>query len=68
MFAPAGLPPAIAQKLNADLNKVMAMPQVRAGLPQSAQDPVGGTQASFSSVVLGDIEKFGQLKKQLDAK
>jgi tripartite-type tricarboxylate transporter receptor subunit TctC len=68
VFAPAGLPAAIAQRLNSDLNKVIAMAPVRAALLQSAQEPVGGTQAVFSEVISGDIEKYGRLKKQLEVK
>lgn len=68
VFAPSGLPSAIAAKLNADLNKVIAMGPVRAALLQSAQEPVGGTQTSFSDVVRDDIEKYGRLKKQLETK
>lgn len=68
VFAPAGLPEKIAQKLNADINKVLAIESVRAALLQSAQEPVAGTQASFAKVVRDDIEKYGRLKKQLEAK
>lgn len=68
VFAPSGLPEAITLKLNDVLNQVIAMAPVRAALLQSAQEPVGGTQASFSDVVRGDIEKYGSLKKLLEAK
>ena len=68
VFGPAGLPAPIAQKLNADVNKVLAIESVRAALLQSAQDPVGGAQLNFAAVVRDDIEKYGRLKKQLEAK
>jgi tripartite-type tricarboxylate transporter receptor subunit TctC len=68
VFAPAGLPTPVAQKLNAALNKVLAIESVRAALLKSAQEPVGGTQLSFADVVRDDIEKYGRLKKQLEAK
>lgn len=68
VFVPAGVPAAIVQKLNADLNKVLAMEAVRAALLQSAQEPVGGTQSNFIELVRDDIEKYGRLKKQLEAK
>lgn len=68
VFAPAGLPAQILQKLNADLNKVLAIESVRTALLQSAQEPVGGTPAGFSDVVRSDIEKYGRLKRQIDAK
>lgn len=68
VFAPAGLPAPVAKKLNAALNKVLTIESVRTALLQSAQEPVGGTQVSFSAVVSEDIEKYGRLKKQLEAK
>jgi tripartite-type tricarboxylate transporter receptor subunit TctC len=68
LFAPAGLPEPIAQQLNAAVNKVLAIQSVRASLLKSAQEPVGGAQLSFAKVVRDDIEKYGRLKKQLEAK
>lgn len=68
VFAPPNLPAVIAQRLNADLNKVLAMASVRAALLQSAQEPVGGTQASFAEVVGDDIAKYARLTKQLEAR
>jgi tripartite-type tricarboxylate transporter receptor subunit TctC len=68
VFAPAGVPAQIVEKINAALNKVLAIESVRAALLQSAQEPVGGSSASFSAVVRGDIEKYGRLKKQLEVK
>ena len=40
---PAGTPPAIAARLNAEMNKALAVPAVRDVFVNSAQDPVGGS-------------------------
>ncbi|CAN1558768.1 PBP2_Bug_TTT domain containing protein [Rhabdaerophilaceae bacterium] len=66
VFAPAGLPASIADKLNADLNKVIALPRVREALEKAGLDATGGTRAAFSSVVSSDVDKYGRLKTLLD--
>jgi tripartite-type tricarboxylate transporter receptor subunit TctC len=67
VFAPAGLPAPIADKLNTDLNKVLALPKVRETLQKAGLDATGGTRAAFSGIVSGDVEKYGRLKTLLEA-
>jgi tripartite-type tricarboxylate transporter receptor subunit TctC len=68
VFAPANLPAAIADKLNTDLNTVLGVARVRETLLTSGLDTVGGTRAAFAAVVASDVEKYGRLKQQLEAK
>ncbi len=49
--APAGTPDAIIQKLNAAVNEVLKMPEVRNRLLEMGTRPVGGTSAEFKAFV-----------------
>jgi tripartite-type tricarboxylate transporter receptor subunit TctC len=68
VFVPAGTPPAIGTRLNAEIGKALADPAVRASFLQSAQDPVGGTAEEFSRQVREDFQKYERLVKELNIK
>jgi tripartite-type tricarboxylate transporter receptor subunit TctC len=68
VFVPAGTPPAIGTRLNAEIGKALADPAVRASFLQSAQDPVGGTAEEFSRLVREDFQKYERLVKELNIK
>jgi tripartite-type tricarboxylate transporter receptor subunit TctC len=66
VFVPAGTPPAIVARLNAEINKALADPAIRANLLQAAQEPIGGTAADFAKLFHDDDDKYARLVKQLD--
>lgn len=68
VFAPAGTPRAITERLNSEIGKAIADPVVRQELLDSGQEPVGGTAEQFSNLVREDFAKFGRLVKDLDIK
>ena len=68
VFAPAGTPPAITERLNSEIGKAIADPDVRKELLDSGQEPIGGTAEQFSNLVREDFAKFGRLVKDLDIK
>ena len=68
VFAPAGTPPAITERLNSAIGKAITDPVVRKELLDSGQEPVGGTAEQFSNLVREDFAKFGRLVKDLDIK
>ena len=49
VFVPAGTPPDIAARLNAEINKALASAAVRESFLQSAQEPVGGARNRLRS-------------------
>lgn len=57
VFAPAGLPQALQQRLNADINKVLAMPDVRSALHGNGLDPQPVSTDDFAAMVKADIQK-----------
>jgi tripartite-type tricarboxylate transporter receptor subunit TctC len=68
VLLPAGTPPAIAVRLNAEMNKALAVPAVRDVFVNSAQDPVGGTPEQFARLVREDFEKYARVTKDLNIK
>ena len=68
VFAPAGTPPAITTRLNAEINKALNDPAVRRSFADSAQEPIGGTAEQFTQSVREDYAKFGRLVKELNIK
>ncbi len=68
VFVPAGTPPAIAARLNAEINKALAHATVRASFLQSAQEPIGGSEAGFARIMGDDYEKYRRLVQELNIK
>lgn len=58
LAAPAGTPEAIIRKLNQEVNKILALPDVREQLRTLGAQPVGGTPQAFSSYVDSEIRKW----------
>ena len=68
VFVPAGTPPEIAVRLNAEINNALAEASVRESFLQSAQEPIGGTAAQFARLVRDDYDKYARLVRELDIK
>ena len=68
VFVPAGTPPAIIARLNAEMNKALQDAAVRKVFVDSAQDPVGGTAEQFSKLVHEDFGKYDRLVRELNIK
>lgn len=68
VMVPAGTPPAIVARLNAEMNKALADPSVRDSFLQSAQEPVGGTVEAFGRLVREDYGKYDRLTGELNIK
>lgn len=68
VFVPAGTPPAIRARLNKEIAKALADPEVAAGLLQSAQEPVGGSEADLTKLLNDDYERYRRLVKEIGIK
>ena len=68
LVAPAATPPAVLAKLNAELNAILAMPDVRQKFIDQGVDPVGGTREQFADHLKAQIEKWGNVVKESGAK
>ena len=68
LFAPAGTPPAIVARLNAEINKVLAMPEVREKISAGGAAAVGGSTEEFAAFVRADYAKWGRIAKEANIK
>lgn len=68
LFAPAGTPQAIVDKLAVDFATVIAIPEVRAKLIAIGLDPVGSKPTEFAATVLADYEKWGKVIRKANIK
>ncbi len=68
VFVPAGTPKPIIDRLNAEINKALAMPEVIKILENQALDPSPSTVDQFNSTLKTDYEKYGKLIKMTGAK
>jgi tripartite-type tricarboxylate transporter receptor subunit TctC len=68
VFVPAGTPPAVGARLNAEINKALAEPAIRDSFLQSAQEPIGGSADAFARLVRGEFAKYERLVKELNIK
>ena len=63
LLAPARTPPEIISRLNAELLKVQALPDVKAALAKLGFDVVSGTPEQFAEHIRREVEKFTKLVK-----
>ena len=64
MFAPAGTPGAIVQRLNDAINQALQTPDMRERLTTIAFEPVGGTPRQFGDYVKTEIVKWGKVVRE----
>lgn len=68
VFAPAGTPKDIVNRLNAEVNKALKHPEVSQSLTNQALDPWSGTPEEFDARLKADYEKYARLIKLTGAK
>ena len=67
-FVPAGTPPAVVAKINADVNAFLAQAEVRERLAGLAFDPIGGTSESFARYLRAEVGKWAKVIRETGAK
>lgn len=68
LAAPAKTPPAILDKLNAEIRKMLQDPGVKARFQQLAFEPVGDSRQEFTDFVRGEIAKWSKVARESGAK
>jgi len=68
LFAPAGTPKTIIDKLNAGVNKALKLPDVSQNLASQALDPWASTPEEFDARIKADYEKYAKLIKLTGAR
>ncbi|MGY8524765.1 Bug family tripartite tricarboxylate transporter substrate binding protein [Paracidovorax citrulli] len=67
LFAPAGTPPAVVEKLSQAIVQSVADPAVKERLKGLGADPVGDEQAAFQKYVTQEVARWALLVKQSGA-
>ncbi len=63
-MAPAGTPRPILEKLNAEINKILAMDDVKSVFAAQGVDVIGGSLADFEKYVQAQSDKWGPVIKR----
>jgi tripartite-type tricarboxylate transporter receptor subunit TctC len=61
LVAPRGTPAPILTKLNAEVNRILAEPEVKETLGALGMEPAGGTQDRFKEVLKSDTTKWTKI-------
>jgi tripartite-type tricarboxylate transporter receptor subunit TctC len=64
----AGTPPAVINKLNAEINKVLKLPDVNATLTRQGAEVLGGTPQEFAAYIKAEIPKWAKVVKASGAR
>jgi len=63
LLAPAGTPRAVVDKLAAEVNRILAQPDVKKTLQDNGIEAGGGTPAQFGSFIQTEMVKWGKVAK-----
>ena len=64
LFAPAGTPSAAIKRLNTELVKILAMPDVQQKMTNHGVQPAGGTPDALGAYLVRDIDKWGKVIRE----
>ena len=68
VFAPAGTPEPVRSKINADINEVLKLAEVRDKLAAAGLDVLGGPAQVLGDFMKADRQRYGLLAKELNIK
>ena len=63
IFAPAKTPSAVVERLNVEINRILALPEVKASLASQGMDVHPGSAAAFAQYVRGEVAKWAKMVK-----
>jgi tripartite-type tricarboxylate transporter receptor subunit TctC len=63
IFAPAGTPPAIVNRLSQEMTRALNKPEVKEKLFNIGMDAVGGSPEQLQAAVKGEMVKWGKVIK-----
>ena len=64
LFAPAGTPPEIVDKISAEVQRIMQQPAMQERLRAMGAKPIGSTPAEFAQFIAAEREKWAAVIKE----
>lgn len=64
LFAPAGTPRAVIERLNGEITRILALPEVSQQLAAHGVVPGGGTPEALGRLLVSDIERWGKVIRE----
>ena len=61
MLAPAGTPPAVIDKMNAEVDQLLALPEVKETMLKQGIDPAGGKPERFDTLLHHELKLWAQV-------
>ncbi len=68
IFGPAGLPPAIVERLNGEIVRGLKVPEVHTRLTNAGYDPMPSSPAELAEVLKTDLAKWIKVVKSAGLK
>ena len=68
IIGPAGMPPALLQKISADIGQVVRSAEVVSRMQQLGMEPVGTTSEQYTAQIRQDIDKWAAIVKSAGIK
>ena len=68
LVVPAGTPPAVVQKINAEVDAILKQPEIVQRMNGFGFDLVGGTPADFAALIQSEAERWTPVVKKLGIK
>jgi tripartite-type tricarboxylate transporter receptor subunit TctC len=62
--APAGTPPAVINKMNAELNSILALPEVKEAMARAGVEVIGGKPDKLDAMVRSELGMWAQVVKK----
>ena len=66
LFAPVGTPPAIVARVNAEMNAIAKMPEIKAQFHALALRATSGPPEALAALLKTDYERYGRLIKEIN--
>jgi tripartite-type tricarboxylate transporter receptor subunit TctC len=68
VMVPAGTPPAVVQRLHAEIVRILKMPDVAERLHSLGAEIIGGTPEEFAAYLKSEIDKWGKVARSTNSK
>ena len=68
LFAPAGTPANVIQKINQEVNQVLLAPDLREKMLVTGLEPLGGSPQVLESFLKEDSQRYAQIARELNIK